>query len=219
MIQDAEPSIGFRAWGYHYFQINPLWRCSFEGINNIDPDKTYVLVSNHQSYADIILLYGLYRPFKWVSKKEILALPFIGWNMMLNQYVILKRGDMKSIREMMQTARNWLNMGASVMVFPEGTRSQDAQLQPFRDGAFRLAIDCNVEVVPIVIDGTFKLLSKRASSMCFNGDIRVKILAPVGTRQFEGSSGKMRDYVHDLMLQTLSDMRGKPQIAMSAGST
>ncbi len=197
-------------WGSFYFYTNPGWRRSFEGKENIEWDKTYVLVANHQSYWDILVLYGLYRPFKFVSKESIFKMPFIGFNMILNQYVKIKRGDMKSIKEMMATCRAWLNQGSSILLFPEGTRSEDGELQTFRDGAFRLAIDCNVPVVPIVIEGTYKILNKRTTRIRFQSDIRVRVLPPVTPEQFDRSSGKMRNHVHQLIKDNLDEMRGRP---------
>jgi 1-acyl-sn-glycerol-3-phosphate acyltransferase len=196
-------------WAFHYLQINPFWRVTFEGLENIDRKKHHVLIANHQSYIDIFVLYGLHRSFKWVSKEEILKTPFIGWNMLLNQYIFIKRGDMKSIKEMMQECRDWLNKGASIMMFPEGTRSEDGQLQAFRDGAFKLAIDCNLDVVPIVIDGTHEIMGKNSHWINFSTSVRVKVLAPISPDTFDRSSGKMRTYVHNLMADELAKMRGQ----------
>ena len=196
-------------WGFHYFQINPFWKLSYEGVENIKPDKTYVLIANHQSLADILVVYGLHKRFKWISKESIYKVPFIGWNMALNQDVLLRRGDIKSIREMMDTCRDWLKKDCSIMLFPEGTRSVDGEIQPFRDGAFRLAMDCGVDVVPIVIDGTFDLLPKGSSQLIFKKQIRIKVLPPVDCAPFKGSSGAMRTAVREQMVQTLAEMRNQ----------
>merc|ERR1711916_158640 len=67
-------------WAYHYVGALPLWRCQFDGVENIKKDRTYVLVANHQSLGDILVLFGLFRHFKWISKAEIFRVPFIGWN-------------------------------------------------------------------------------------------------------------------------------------------
>jgi 1-acyl-sn-glycerol-3-phosphate acyltransferase len=206
-------------WAFHYLQINPFWRVTFEGLDNIDGRKHYVLIANHQSYMDIFVLYGLHRSFKWVSKEEILKTPFIGWNMLLNQYVFIRRGDMKSIKEMMQECRDWLNKGASIMMFPEGTRSEDGQLQAFRDGAFKLAIDCNVDVVPIVIDGTHEIMGKNSRLINFTSKVRVKVLAPISPNSFDRSSGKMRTNVHNLMADELANMRGQANSIQPASQT
>lgn len=196
-------------WGFHYFQVNPGWKLIYEGIEQIDPAKTYVLIANHQSFADILVCYGLHRYFKWVSKEEVLKTPFIGFNMRLNQYIFLKRGDLKSIKQMMSECRDWIAKGASVMLFPEGTRSEDGELQKFLEGAFKLSIETNVPLVPIVIDGTKEILPKGKKHLNFRRTIRTKVLPPVDPADFDKSPGKMRAYVHDLMAQELERMRGK----------
>ena len=99
---------------------------------------------------DILVVYGLFRPFKWVSKAELFRVPVVGWNMWLNDYVPVLRGDRESIREMMDRCRAHLARGAPVMIFPEGTRSRDGRLGSFKDGAFRLAIEAGCPVIPIV---------------------------------------------------------------------
>lgn len=201
-------------WGFHYLQINPYWKVTYEGLENIKRDKTYVLIANHQSLADILILYGLHRRFKWISKESIYKVPFIGWNMALNQDVLLRRGDIKSIREMMDTCRDWLKRNCSIMLFPEGTRSEDGSIQAFRDGAFRLAIDCGVDVIPIVVDGTFDLLPKGSRHPNFKKHVRIKILPPVACEPFHGSSGTMRTVVRQQMIDELASMRG--QVANSS---
>lgn len=196
-------------WGFHYIKVNPFWNVQFQGLDNIDPSKTYVLVANHQSFWDIMVLYGLNKPYKWVSKESIFRIPFIGWNMSFNQYVKIARGDLKSIKEMMATCRNWLKQGASIMIFPEGTRSPDGEIQEFRDGPFKMATDCNVPVVPIVIDGTHELLPKGTFMLNFKGHVRIKVLPPVYPADFNCNVKQMRDHVRKLMVATLDEMRGK----------
>ncbi|HEY9783858.1 MAG TPA: lysophospholipid acyltransferase family protein [Candidatus Obscuribacterales bacterium] len=196
-------------WGYHYLFVNPGWGCTIEGREHIDPRKTYILIANHQSYFDILVLYGLMRPFKFVSKESVFKTPLIGWNMYYNQYVSIKRGNLASIKEMMSDCREWLKRGASIMMFPEGTRSEDGELQSFRSGSFNLSQECNIPVVPIVIDGTHEILPKHAKGLRAGQKVRVKILPPVDPALFPGAPGKMRDHVHNLMQETLREMRSK----------
>ena len=198
------------SWAYHYLQVNPLWKVEYFGVEQIKPNKSYVIISNHQSLADILTIYGLHRQFKYVSKSDIGKVPFIGWNMKLNQYVFLERGDLKSIKEMMRKCKEWLTKGSSVMLFPEGTRSSDGRMQPFRDGAFKLALDCNVELVPMVIDGTFPILSKESKCLKFKQTIRAVVLPPINPEDFQGRPGAMRAHVFDLMAKTLADLREVP---------
>lgn len=193
-------------WGYHFVQLNPFWRCSIEGAELLEAGKNYVIIANHQSLADVFVLAGLKHHFKWVSKESLLKIPFFGWNMRLNDYISLKRGDRKSIKEMMLDCKKWLQHGVSIMLFPEGTRSADGCIGEFRDGSFRLALDCGVPLVPIVISGTRDIIAKHSRLLNFAASIKVKVLAPVLPNAFEQSPGKMRDHVRSLMVDTLGEM-------------
>lgn len=206
------------AWSYHYMMVNPNWKVHFEGVEQIDSSKTYVIVANHQSLIDILVLYGLFKPFKWVSKESIFKVPFIGWNMIINQYVTIRRGDIKSIKEMIQSCRDWLNRGASILIFPEGTRSEDGEIHDFRDGSFRLAAECNVPVVPVVIDGTFPILPKHAKLINYHAVVRIKVLPPIAPQDFDNKAAALRNHVHALMVQTLAEMRAQTKPALSAST-
>ena len=131
-------------WASLYTWCNPLWR----------DDRAYVLVANHLSIVDILVLFRLFVDFKWVSKAEVFRAPLIGWNMALNGYVPVRRGERASVAKMMTACRRALRTGSSLMIFPEGTWSVDGKLRPFKPGAFELAHEEGVAIVPIVIRGS-----------------------------------------------------------------
>jgi len=198
------------AWAYHYVKLLPLWTARFEGLEHIQPGRTYVLAANHQSLGDILVLFGLFKHYKWVSKRAIFRVPFIGWNMSLNDYVALLRGDPASIETMMQACRRHLQRGSSVMMFPEGTRSVDGEIKPFKHGAFTLASELNLELVPIVIDGTRDALPKHGIMLeqRWGLPIRVRVLAPVAPQP--GESGiELSERVRSRMIAELDAMRGR----------
>src|SRR5213594_635414 len=109
-------------WASLYTWLNPAWRVRVEGRERIRPDAAYVMVANHQSLLDILVLFRLFVHFKWVSKIENIRVPFIGWNMALNRYIKLRRGDKSSAQQMMRACKRALADGNSIMMFPEGTR-------------------------------------------------------------------------------------------------
>ncbi|MDB4976675.1 MAG: 1-acyl-sn-glycerol-3-phosphate acyltransferase [Myxococcaceae bacterium] len=205
------------AWAYHYVKLLPLWKTHFEGIDNIRTDRTYVLVANHQSLGDILVLFGLFRHFKWVSKREIFKVPFIGWNMLMNDYVGVKRGDATSIGKMLAECREHLEHGSSVMLFPEGTRSHDGEMKSFKHGAFTLARELGLEVVPIVIDGTRDALPKKGLLLRQTTplQIHVRVLAPVAPDAADSVAG-LSQLVRDRMVHELAQMRGKRAHGRSA---
>ena len=98
-------------WASLYTWLNPAWPVKVVGREKIDPNETYVMVANHQSLLDIFVLFRLFRHFKWVSKVENFRIPFIGWNMRLNQYIELKRGDRSSVAIMLRACRENLAAG------------------------------------------------------------------------------------------------------------
>jgi 1-acyl-sn-glycerol-3-phosphate acyltransferase len=167
------------AWATFYVVMNPLWRARVEGRAHLPWSGPAVLVANHLSILDILVLYALFRPFKWVAKAELFRIPIVGWNMAMNGYVRLRRGDPESVRTMMDHCRAHLARGTPVLLFPEGTRSPDGRLQPFKDGAFRLAQEAGCPVVPIVVAGTGEALPKHGLVLRTRMRAVVRVLAPI----------------------------------------
>jgi 1-acyl-sn-glycerol-3-phosphate acyltransferase len=163
-------------WGSLYTWLNPAWPVTIEGRQRIDPDQTYVMVANHLSLLDILVLFRLFTHYKWVSKIENFRLPCIGWNMSLNGYVKLRRGDAASIAEMMAACERLLTEGNSIMMFPEGTRSEDGRLKAFKHGAFTLAKRVGAPILPIVVEGTAAALPKRGFVLQGRHAIRIRVL-------------------------------------------
>lgn len=114
----------------------------------------YVVVSNHQSMLDVLLLSRLPREMKWVAKESLFRVPWVGWMFTLAGDIPVRRGDAGSGSEALRQARAYLDRGMSVMIFPEGTRSRSGALQPFKSGAFRLALEAGVPVLPVAVSGT-----------------------------------------------------------------
>lgn len=171
-------------WASIYTWIMPAWSISIEGKEHIKK-KTYVVVSNHQSLLDILVAFRIFFPFKWVSKAEIFRIPFIGWNMTLNRYIKLVRGEKKSILKMMEDCKRALAGGNSVFLFPEGTRSETGVLKTFKPGAFHLAHDNKVPILPIVIAGTQDALPKESLNFHGRHHIKVKILEEIPHSAFQ----------------------------------
>jgi 1-acyl-sn-glycerol-3-phosphate acyltransferase len=163
-------------WASLYTWFNPAWPVTVEGREKIDRGSAYVMVANHESLLDILVFFRLFTHFKWVSKIENFRVPFIGWNMRLNKYIPLKRGDKASIVQMLRLCRETLATGNSIMMFPEGTRSPDGRLRSFKTGAFEVAKDAGKPILPIVVTGTSNALPKRGFVLRGRHPIRVKVL-------------------------------------------
>src|SRR5690349_5856189 len=163
-------------WASLYTWLNPAWRVEVQGREKIRRDAAYVIVANHQSLLDILVLFRLFVHFKWVSKIENFRVPCIGWNMSLNRYIKLQRGSRESVARMMRDCERTLAEGSSVMIFPEGTRSRDGCLQAFKPGAFTIAQRARAAILPIVVEGTARALPKRGFVLQGRHSIRVRVL-------------------------------------------
>ena len=192
------------AWCYFYVFANPLWRVRFEGRDRLPWRGAAVIVVNHLSLIDILVLSGLYRPFKWVSKSSIFRVPFIGWNMSLNGYVPLTRGATDSVRRMMARCRELLAQGNPVLLFPEGTRSADGKLQPFRDGAFRMAKAAGVPVIPVALSGTHETLPKHGFVLRHRMSARVRVLEPIDPAH-HATAASLREAARDAIARALAE--------------
>ena len=196
-------------WASVYVWVNPLWRNRVRGREKLPWRGPAVLVANHASLVDILVLYGLFRPFKWVSKSSNFRIPFVGWNMVLNGYVSLTRGAAESVRKMMGRCRELLAMGSPVLLFPEGTRTLSGDLQPFKEGAFRLAVDAGVPVIPIAVSGTFETLPKHGWVLRQRMRSLVEVLDPIDPRTCDGVEG-LRDATRQAIARALARRAGGP---------
>jgi 1-acyl-sn-glycerol-3-phosphate acyltransferase len=161
-----------------YLHVNPLWRVRVEGRERI-PRGASVLVVNHQSLADVAACMGLDRPFKFVSKASLFSVPLVGWAMRMLRYVRLERGRPHSTRAMLDDCRGWLRRGMAVLMFPEGTYAPGEALLHFKPGAFLLARDERVPLVPVLLTGTRDLVVGDGPWMAPRVDIRVRVLDPI----------------------------------------
>ena len=140
--------------------LNPLWRFKTRGGHLKDPRRPYVVVANHESYADIFLLSCFPWEMKWLSKDAMFKIPLMGWMMQMAGDIRLVRGNRDSAADAIVQCRDRLRKRVSVMIFPEGTRSRTSEMLPFKDGAFRLAIESGAPILPIAVAGTRYAMAK-----------------------------------------------------------
>jgi 1-acyl-sn-glycerol-3-phosphate acyltransferase len=197
-------------WANHCIRVFGLWTITIDGADRLLGDRPCVLVANHQSFGDIFVLYALRTPFKWVAKHSVFWVPFLGWMMAMADYVPVRRGDRDSRVHMLARCREHLRRGSRILLFPEGTRSRDGQIREFRRGAFALAVEAGVPIVPIVIDGTLDALPR--DTWVFELDrvrpIRVRVLEPVPPDATGGDVELLQTRVRELMIAALCDLRG-----------
>lgn len=157
-------------WGYYPGKIWSMITCrmlllpiSVEGKELLDPKQSYVFVANHQGPMDIFLIYGyIGRNFKWMMKKALRRMPLVGYACYKARHIFVDKSGPKAVKQTIENARRTLQGGTSLVVFPEGSRTFTGHMGIFRKGAFQLAEDLQLPVVPITIDGSFDVLTRMA---------------------------------------------------------
>lgn len=188
-----------RFWSRSIYGLCPWWKVKVSGLENIKHGQPYIVVSNHQAMLDIPLLYNLPFNFKWVSKREVYKIPIFGWVLWMHGDVTIERGGSNTARLMMAHSKEYLDMGVSIIIFPEGTRTKTGEINSFKEGAMMLAMRSGVPILPVVIDGTYD---------AFTGDYRissahtfqVKVLPPISYDEISKSTlRELRDTLNTMM--------------------
>jgi 1-acyl-sn-glycerol-3-phosphate acyltransferase len=162
----------------------PIWSIHIEGREKAVKGMTYVIISNHQSLLDILMINCLRYKFKWISKIENSNVPVIGWYLKMADYIKVDRQNEESKIEMLEKSYNCLKKGISIMIFPEGTRSINSEIGFFKRGAFQLALQANVPILPVLIDGTGGILPKHGLIFGSGHQIRIRVLDPINPATF-----------------------------------
>ena len=200
----------FRRIGPAMATLNPFWRFRYSGTMPENPRRPYVVVSNHESFADILLISHLPWEMKWLSKVELFRIPIMGWMMWLAGDIPVKRGFGPSAAEAMERCREVLRKRVSVMIFPEGTRSRTAELLPFKDGAFRLAIEAGVPLLPLAVSGTATALPKHGWRFGRSA-AEVRVLEPVDTAGLTlADVPSLKAQVRDRIVQARDALANRP---------
>ena len=198
-------------------QIGILWgrSCLFlaglklrvEGTGNIPRDEPVIYVANHQSNFDIPILYaGLPIQFRWLAKKELFKVPLFGLAMKRSGYIPVDRSNRRKAMQSLTDAAKKVREGVSVIIFPEGTRTPDGSLQPFKKGALLVAAKARVPVVPVVIHGSFRIQPKD-SWRIRSGPLEMKILPPIRTDGLQHNEfDSLTTTIHDRIATSLQEM-------------
>lgn len=191
-----------------FFALPPCWRHRLIGRELADPRKSYVIVLNHNAMIDIPSLYYVPLNFRWVSKREVFRIPFFGQFLLIHGDICIDRGKAsEAMEQLLRDGKLWLSRGASVAVFPEGTRSKDGEIHRFKAGAFTLAKEAGVEILPVVLDGTQTLI-KPNRLWNWRNTITIRVLPPVPVGEVRSTElHDLIDSVHTRMSEALSEIR------------
>jgi 1-acyl-sn-glycerol-3-phosphate acyltransferase len=190
-------------WGAFYMRVWPGWRVRVEGRERV-PEGACILVANHQSAADIFAALSLLRQFKFVSKGSLFSLPLVGWLMWMAGYVAVERGRPRSMQEMLERCRVWLRRGVPVLLFPEGGYAPEGTRLPFKRGPFRLALEEQVPVVPVVLEGTTAVMVGDGPRMGARAEVRVRVLPPLPVESLGSDEGVLAERVRALYVEALA---------------
>ncbi|MFO0547816.1 MAG: lysophospholipid acyltransferase family protein [Polyangiaceae bacterium] len=204
-----KPGRWMRRLGRLTSQLNPLWQFTVEGKAPADiATRPYVVVSNHESMADPFLIAHLPWDMRWIAKEELYRIPIVGQAFAWSGDIALRRGHGDSVRAVMAECREALDAGISIMIFPEGTRSKDGDLLPFKDGAFRLAIEAQVPILPLALTGTRDCLAK-GQTRIGAANARLRILEPISTSGLgDADIATLRDSTRETISAAVTSMRG-----------
>lgn len=199
----------FRQLAVLHQKLNPLWEFSVSGEVPDDPRRPYMVVANHESFVDILLISHLPFEMKWLSKSDFFKYPLIGWMMRMAGDIRLDRGDRKSSVKVLHDMKDRLSKHVSVMVFPEGTRSRSGELGEFKDGAFRVAVDAGVPVLPLAVLGTRDALIKHDWRFG-ESHAEVRVLAPIPTAGMtKHDVPALKQHARDAIAAALDEMRAE----------
>ena len=191
------------------YWLNPLWTFRTSGTMPDDMRRPYVVVSNHESFVDMLLLSHLPWEMKYLSKIEIMKIPFLGWLMKMARDIPLVRGDSESGVAALTIARERLDRRTSVFIFPEGTRSKTGELRRFSAGAFKIAIEGQHPILPMALHGTGDCLRKN-SWLQGRADAEVRVLEPIPTEGLTlDDLDDLRARVRAVIVEARDELAGK----------
>lgn len=189
--------------------LNPLWKFTTSGDLPDDMRRPYVVVANHESFVDILLISHLPTEMKWMSKLEIIKIPFLGWMMRMVRDIPLDRNDKTSGADALEQCADRLATNVSVMIFPEGRRSTTGELNKFKPGAFKLAIETGHPILPMAVYGTRDCLRSKDWRMG-RATAEVRVLEPIDTAGLSRDDlPELRDRVRDLISAARADLEAE----------
>lgn len=195
----------YRRLGRVLARVNP-WVVEVSGLENVERGRHYVVVSNHQSLADIPVICHVPLDTKWLAKAELFRVPVIGWMLRMADDVPVDRKDRRSAARALLECARYLRGGTSVVFFPEGTRSRDGEVLPFNEGPFQLAIREQVPVLPLAVVGSGNALPRNTWIFGPSQRLQLRVLPPVSVEGMNvKQSGELRDAVRESIIHALRE--------------
>ncbi len=188
-------------WSRSFYRLMFL-PVTVEGLEHIQPGQSYVFVSNHQSMFDVWLIYGwLPVIFKWLMKAELRKVPFVGIACKAAGHIFVDRKNPKAAMESMENIKKQLKDGVCTVIFPEGTRTKDGQVGRFKRGAFQIALDLKLPIIPISLSGCYDVLPK-GKPFVYRRPVRMYVGEPIDITQFENNNDAI-DFVRNKVIENM----------------
>lgn len=191
-----------------FWYVPLTWKRTIKGLENIDKNKSYVIVINHNSMADILALYFVPLNFRWVSKREVFRIPYIGQMLSIHGDIAIDRSrGADSMRKVTEKGKMWICRGVSIAMFPEGTRSKSGEMGRFKQGAFALAKEAGVEILPVVLHGTRDVLKKNYM-VNWRNHLTVSVLPPISAEAVQSmGTTELIEHTRTMMCEEYEKIR------------
>ena len=188
---------------------SPSWQIQIENTELLKKNTPTIYVCNHESFLDIPLIYQLPIRMKWVVKHSMTYIPIMGWMVRLTGHLTINRSKKSALKKLNNLVQP-LKSGIPVMLFPEGTRSLDGSLQPFKNGAFLLAMEHDFPIQPLVIEGAFEVLRSGSPLFRPKAHFRLRVLPSVDSKEFDSMS-ELKQTVQRNMSDALTELESTQQ--------
>ncbi|MBQ7310173.1 MAG: 1-acyl-sn-glycerol-3-phosphate acyltransferase [Alistipes sp.] len=191
-----------------FWYVPLTWKRKINGLENVDRSKSYVIVINHNSMADILALYFVPLNFRWVSKREVFRIPYIGQMLSIHGDIAIDRSrGADSMRKVTEQGKMWIGRGVSIAMFPEGTRSKSGEMGRFKQGAFALAKEAGVEILPVVLHGTRDVLKKNYL-VNWRNSLTVSVLPPISAETVQSmETAELIEHTRTMMCEEYEKIR------------
>lgn len=190
--------------GWMMLKINPGWTIEIKGAHPQKIVRPTIVIANHQSFMDLPLSYLLPWSMKWVSKKGLFYIPILGWIIYMTGHIGINRKSMKSAKKIDTLVRP-IQEGIPAMIFPEGTRSRRGELQPFKNGAFKLAKKYNFDILPVVLKGGYDAMPRGSWRVSPQQKFTISVLDPLEVDQYDSVS-ELKDTAFSLIQEELHSL-------------
>jgi 1-acyl-sn-glycerol-3-phosphate acyltransferase len=201
-----------RHWSMNNLRLSRA-RVEIEGLENIDRERPQIFAANHSGFHDILSLAAHFPiQFRWIAKKSLFTVPFMGWHMRRSGYIPIDEENPRKAARSILAATKEISGGVNAVIFPEGARSKTGALGEFRSGAFALCLRAEVPLVPVVVEGSYRVIAPQTLRVNPGTVVRIKICRPIDTASYQKSEKKrLMEDTYTVMSENLAELQNRKQ--------